>query len=69
MLAGTEYRGDFEEKLKAMLKEINSSNGKIILFIDEIHTIVGADDLSLVKRYLFTRHCLTNIGLWLGCGG
>ena len=42
LMAGAKYRGDFEERLKAVLKEIKSSEGRIILFIDEIHTIVGA---------------------------
>ncbi|MEE8142949.1 MAG: AAA family ATPase, partial [Planctomycetota bacterium] len=42
LMAGAKYRGEFEERLKAVLKEIRDSDGRILLFIDELHTIVGA---------------------------
>lgn len=46
LLAGAKFRGDFEERLKAVLKEVTASNGQIVLFIDEIHTVVGAGATS-----------------------
>lgn len=42
LLAGAKYKGEFEERLKAVIKEVTDSNGQIILFIDEIHTLIGA---------------------------
>ncbi len=67
LVAGAKYRGDFEERLKAVLKEITSSDGGIILFIDELHTLVGtgaaegAMDASNMLKPMLARgelHCI-----------
>ena len=42
LIAGAKYKGEFEERLKAVIKEVTNADGNIILFIDEIHTLVGA---------------------------
>ena len=52
LIAGAKYRGEFEDRLKSVIKEVTESNGKIVLFIDEIHTVVGAGATGVRAAFL-----------------
>jgi ATP-dependent Clp protease ATP-binding subunit ClpB len=54
-IAGASHRGEFEERLKSVLKEIESSNGGIILFIDEIHLVLGAGKADGKNKFLIKK--------------
>ena len=68
LVAGAKYRGEFEERLKAVLKEVQSSNGEIVMFIDELHTVVGAGstegsmDAGNLLKPMLARGVLRTIG-------
>src|SRR3569832_1650864 len=68
LVAGAKYRGEFEERLKAVLKEITDAEGQIVLFIDELHTVVGAGaaggamDASQMLKPMLARGELHTIG-------
>src|SRR4029079_12250280 len=68
LVAGAKYRGEFEERLKAVLKEILDAGGEIVLFIDELHTVVGAGaaegslDASNMLKPMLARGELHTIG-------
>jgi len=59
LIAGTKYRGEFEQRIKSLLKEIQKSKGHYILFIDELHTVMGAGaDRRIYRCFQFIKNQL-----------
>ena len=61
LVAGAKYRGEFEERLKAVLKEVTDAAGDVVMFIDEIHTVVGAGKMSKLLLTHLASHGVTKV--------